>query len=87
MACKPPRDYGKRNLKALRNGLKPPRVICWPNQVVSDHLCQRAADVPLSDFAAQILADHPGLTVEEARIVAETMLRCADHAALRRQIP
>ena len=36
---------------------------------------------PLSDFARQVLSDHPGLSVAEAKVVALTLLRCADYAA------
>ena len=35
----------------------------------------------MSDFAAQVIEDHPGLSVAEAKVVANTLLRCAVFAA------
>ena len=36
---------------------------------------------PMSDFVLQVLEDHPGLTQDEAKHVASTLLRYADLAA------
>ena len=36
---------------------------------------------PSSEFVDQLRVDHPGLTQDEAKVVAETMLRCAELAA------
>ena len=33
----------------------------------------------MSGLATKVLADHPGLTVAEAKEVADTLLRCADY--------
>ena len=33
----------------------------------------------LSDFAVQVLEDHPGLSVAEAKVAADTPVRCVDY--------
>ena len=34
----------------------------------------------------QVLSDHPGLSTAEAKVVALTLLRCADYAANQNQV-
>ena len=42
---------------------------------------KRVRAQPLSDFATQVIEDHPGLSTAEAKVVANTLLRCAVFAA------
>ena len=80
--CKPPGTYGIRNIKRLSNGLLPVGCKTWPCDEVPDaQVAKRIRGPPLSSFVSQVLEDHPGLTTAEAKIVADTLLRCADHAA------
>ena len=51
--------------------------------MVFEHVKSGPTD-SLSDFAAQVLKDHPGLSVAEAKVVADTLLRCADFVAQQR---
>ena len=37
---------------------------------------------PASTFAAQVMEDHAGLSVAQAKVVAHTLLRCADSALM-----
>ena len=75
--CKPPGTYGIRNIKRLSCGLLP--VGC--DDVPDVQTAKRIRGPPLSSFVTKVLEDHPGLTTAEAKIVADTLLRCADHAA------
>jgi hypothetical protein len=80
--CKPPGIYGLRNIKRLSSGLLPVGCKSWPCDDVPDvQTAKRIRGPPLSPFVAKVLEDHPGLTTAEAKIVADTLLRCADHAA------
>ena len=77
---------GLRNIKRLSSGLLPVGCKSWPCDDVPDvQTAKRIRGPPLSPFVAKVLEDHPGLTTAEAKIVADTLLRCADHAAS--QIP
>ena len=79
--CKPPEVYGKRNIKRFANGQLPVGCKSWPCDDVPDvPTAKRIRAPPLSPFAAKVLEDHPGLTTAEAKIVADTLLRCADLA-------
>ena len=54
----------------------------WPCDLITDvQTSKRIRAEPLSDFEAQVLEDHPGLSKVEAKVVANTLLRCADFAA------
>ena len=80
-SCKPPGIYGKRNIKRLSCGQLPVGCKTCPCDDVPDvPTAKRIRAPPLSPFAAKVLEDHPGLTTAEAKIVADTLLRCADHA-------
>ena len=69
-------------MKKLAEGRLPRGVACWPIDTATDlPTAKRRKAAPLSDFAAQVLKDHPGLTVSEAKVIADTLLRCADFAA------
>ena len=80
--CTFPGSYGKDNMKRLSEGRLPRGVPFWPIETVSDlPTAKRRRAAPLSDFAAQVLEDHPGLTITEAKVVADTLLRCAGFVA------
>ena len=54
----------------------------WPCDDITDApTVNRVRAQPISDFAAQVIEDHPGLSVAEAKVVANTLLRCAVFAA------
>ena len=83
--CTFPGSYGKDNMKRLAEGRLPRGVACWPIETVSDlPTAKRRRAAPLSDFAAQVLKGHPGLSVAAAKVVADTLLRCADFVAQQR---
>ena len=80
--CKPPEAYGKRNVKRLSEGRLPYGCKSWPCDDVTDApTVKRIRSQPLSAFAATVLEDHPGLSTEEAKVEADTLLRCADLVA------
>ena len=80
--CTLPGTYGKDNIKRLSEGRLPRGVKCWPIDTVTDlPTAKRIKAEPLSEFAAKVYEDHPGLTLAEAKVVAETLLRCADFMA------
>jgi hypothetical protein len=80
--CTCPGDYGKDNKKRLVEGRLPRGVKTWPcDDIVDVQTAKRVRAKPLSDFETKVLEDHPGLTTVEAKVVASTLLRCADYAA------
>ena len=80
--CTCPGDYGKDNKKRLVEGRLPRGVKTWPCDDITDApTVKRVRAQPLSDFAAQVIEDHPGLSIAEAKVVANTLLRCAVFAA------
>ena len=46
--------------------------------VIDAPTAKRVRAQPLSDFVAQVVVDHPGLSVAEAKVAADTLLSCAD---------
>ena len=80
--CTYPGRYGKDNIKRLSEGRLPHGLKCWPIDTETDMpTAKRRRAEPMSDFASQILRDHPGLSTSEAKVIADTLLRCADFAA------
>ena len=80
--CRAPQTYGKDNIKRLAEGRLPRGTKSWPCDDISDvQTNKRIRKEPLSDFATQVLREHPGLSVSEAKVVAQTLLRCADFAS------
>ncbi len=80
--CTCPGDYGKDNKKRLVEGRLPRGVKTWPcDDIVDVQTAKRVRAKPLSDFETKVLEDHPGLTTVEAKVIAGTLLRCADYAA------
>ena len=80
--CRPPQSYGKENIKRLAAGKLPRGAKSWPCDDISDvQTNKRIKRAPLSDFASQVLSDHPGLSDSEAKVVALTLLRCAEFAS------
>ena len=81
--CTYPGDYGKDNKKRLVEGRLPRGIKTWPCDDIADvQTAKRVRAQPLSDFETQVLEDHPpGLTTVEAKVVANTLLCCADFAA------
>ena len=80
--CTCPGDYGKDNKKRLVEGRLPRGVKTWPcDDIVDVQTAKRVRAQPLSDFATQVTEDHPGLSTAEAKVVANTLLRCAVFAA------
>ena len=68
----------------LQQGLLPRRVTQWPIDQIDDpdhDIADRIATSPLSDFERQVVSDHLELSVDESRIVANMLVRCADYAA------
>ena len=61
----------------------PRQVSGWPcDLILSDYnVSARLQEVPLSDIEKQVLRDHPELSVTEAKVIANTLLRCAEFAA------
>ena len=49
--------------------------------IVDVQTSKRIRKESLSDFATQVLRDHPGFFEAEAQVVAQTLLRCFDFAA------
>ena len=85
--CRPAQTYGKDNIKRLAEGKLPRGVKSWPCDDISDmQTSKRIKKEPLSDFARQVLSDHPGLSTAEAKVVAQTLLRCAVYAANHNQV-
>ena len=82
-ACQAPGVYGLDNVKRLRLGKLPRHVKNWPCDLIqSDHdVNARIQDAPLSEFERQVLQDHPELSAVEAKVIANTLLRCAEYAA------
>ena len=77
--CSAPQIYGKDNIKRLAEGRIPRGTKSWPCDDITDvQTNKRIRKEPLSDFATQVLRDHPGLSESEAKVVAQTLLRCAD---------
>ena len=73
-------DYGKDNKKRLVQGRLPRGVKTWPCDDITDApTVKRVRAQPLSDFVPQV--DHPGLSIAEAKVVANTLLRCVVFAA------
>ncbi len=71
-------------MKRLRLGKLPRSVKHWPCDQFLDHDNDVIASIqsaPLSDFERQVLSDHPGLSVAEAKVIADMLLRCAEYAA------
>ena len=88
MPCHPPQTYGKDNIKRLAEGKLPRGTKSWPCDDITDmQTNKRIRKEPLSAFASQVLSDHPGLSVAEAKVVAQTMLRCADYAVCVASVP
>ena len=82
VSCRPAQTYGKDNIKRLAEGKLPRGVKSWPCDDITDmQTSKRIRKEPLSAFARQVLSDLPGLSVAEAKAVAQTLLRCADYAA------
>ena len=80
--CRPPQTYGKDNIKRLAAGRLPRGAKSWPCDDITDvQTNKRIRREPLSDFALQVLSDHPGLSESEAKVVTNTLLRCADFAS------
>ena len=80
--CRPAQTDGKDNIKRLAEGKLPRGTKSWPCDDITDmQTNKRIRKEPLSAFASQVLSDHPGLSVAEAKVVALTLLRCADYAA------
>ena len=80
--CTFPGSYGKDNIKRLSEGRLPRGLKCWPIDTETDlPTAKRRRAKPMSDFAAQILHDHPGLSTSEAKVIADTLLRRAGNAA------
>ena len=80
--CRAPQTYGKDNIKRLAEGRLPCAAKLWPCDDIADvQTNKRIRKEPLSDFATQVLRDHPGLSESEAKLVAQTLLRCADFAS------
>ena len=68
--------------KRLAEGRLPRGIKTWPCDDIADvQAAKRVRAQPLSDFETKVLEDHPGLTTAEAKVVASTLLRCADYAA------
>ena len=68
--------------KRLSEGRLPRGVKSWPIDTFTDMpTAKRIKAEPLSEFAAKVYEDHPGLTLAEAKVVADTLLRCADFMA------
>ena len=69
-------------MKRLANGRMPRGCNTLPSDDIMDvQTDKRIRSQPLSPFAAQILQDHPGLSPAEAKVGANTFLRCADYTA------
>ena len=81
MKCIPPGAYGLDNLKKLKLGSKPIGVSCWPCELLNPVTQELVRNEPLTQFEAQVRADHPSLSMQEVKIVAATLIRCAEHAA------
>ena len=80
--CRAPQTYGKDNIKRLAEGRLPRGAKSWPCDDIADvQTNKRIRKEPLSDFATQVLRDHPGLSESEAKVVAKTLFRCADFAS------
>ncbi len=80
--CRAPQTWGKDYTKRLAEGRLPRGAESWPFDNIADvQTNKRIRREPLSDFATQVLRDHPGLSESEAKVVAITLLRCADFAS------
>ena len=67
--CKPPGQVGIDNPKRLAVGRLPRGVPVWPCEAITDApTVKRIRAQPLSAFATQVLEDHPGLSVAEAKV-------------------
>ena len=82
MQCNTPSSFGSRTSKALSEGKLPPKVAIWPGDVLHPALVHDAKCVPLSNsvFERKLILDMPELSIAEAKVVADCMVRAADFA-------
>ena len=78
--CAAPSGYGIDCLKRISKGLRPRQVGHWPCDELSRRTQQRIVEAPISEFESQVLSDQPELSIQEAKIVASTLLRCSEYA-------
>ena len=66
----------------VTQGRLPRGTKSWPCDDISDvQTNKRFLKKALSDFATQVLRGDLGFSVSEAKVVAQTLLRCADFAS------
>ena len=77
--CMPASTAGKQNLKMINQGKKPVKDFVWPTDLLDENTKSLTKATPIAPFVAQIHSDHPALSLKEAKVVADCMLRMADH--------
>ena len=83
--CVPPRLHGTRSIALLQQGKLPVNLASWPEDLLDYNLMQASNASPCSEFVQQVLEDHPGLTHDEAKHVASTLLRFTDLNSIDRK--